>query len=48
VKLSAGVEAFNLLNYRYRELGGLPVPNQRDLSAERLGRKIVLFVQGQI
>ena len=48
VRLTAGLEAFNLLNQRYRELGGLPVPNQPDLSAELLGRKIVLFVQGQI
>jgi iron complex outermembrane receptor protein len=46
--LSAGIEAFNLLNHRYRELGGLPVPNRPDLSAEHLGRKIVLFVQGEL
>jgi outer membrane receptor protein involved in Fe transport len=47
-KLSAGLEGFDILGTRFTELGGLPLPNQPDYSAELLGRKILLFVHGEI
>ena len=46
--LSTGLEAFNLLDFRIRELGGRAVPNGPDLNAEKIGRKFVLFLQGNI
>ncbi len=46
--VSAGVEAFNILNFRFRESGGLSVQNNVDFGAERLSRRIVLFVHGEI
>ncbi|MFC1655173.1 TonB-dependent receptor plug domain-containing protein, partial [Myxococcota bacterium] len=47
-KLSMGLEGFNLLGTRFTELGGMPRPNEPDYSAELLGRKIVLFLHGEI
>jgi outer membrane receptor protein involved in Fe transport len=46
--LKAGVEAFNLLNFRYRQYGGLDMVNRFDFWAETVGRRITLFVQGEI
>ena len=46
--LSAGVEAFNLLNMRFREHGGLVMPNGADFGAERMGRRVILFLRGEI
>ncbi|MFC1655043.1 TonB-dependent receptor plug domain-containing protein [Myxococcota bacterium] len=48
VSISAGIEAFNLLDFRFRESGGTEIPNQVDFGAERLSRRIVLFVHGEI
>ncbi|MBW1871018.1 MAG: TonB-dependent receptor [Deltaproteobacteria bacterium] len=45
---SAGVEGFNLLGARFRELGGFFFPNAPDFAGERLGRRIVFFLQGTI
>jgi iron complex outermembrane receptor protein len=47
-KLSAGLEGFDILGTRFTELGGLPLPNEPDYSAELLGRKIILFLHGEI
>jgi outer membrane cobalamin receptor len=46
--VSAGVEVFNLLDTRFRESGGMQVANRVDFGAERLSRRIVLFVHGEI
>jgi outer membrane receptor protein involved in Fe transport len=46
--LTVGLEVFNLLGFRFREYAGLTIPNGPDYGAERLGRRIVLFVHGQI
>ena len=46
--LSVGLEGFNLLNFRSREHPGLADPNGPDFGGERLGRRIVLFVHGQL
>jgi hypothetical protein len=46
--VSAGVEAFNILDTRFRESGGMEVANRVDFGAERLSRRIVLFVHGEI
>jgi len=46
--LTAGVEAFNLLNMRFREHGGLVMPDGPDFGAERLGRRVILFMRGEI
>jgi hypothetical protein len=47
-ELSAGVEAFNLLDQRVRQFAGIEVPNHPDHSGERLDRRIVFFLQGEI
>jgi outer membrane receptor for ferrienterochelin and colicin len=47
-EFSAGVEGFNLLGARFRELSGFFFPNAPDYAGERLGRRIVFFVQGTI
>ncbi len=47
-KLSAGLEGFDILGTRFTELGALPRPNQPDYSAELLGRKVILFLHGEI
>jgi len=47
-KLSAGLEGFDILGTRFSELGGLPLPNGPDYSAELLGRKVILFLHGEI
>jgi len=47
-RIKAGVEAFNLLNFRYRQYGGLDMPNRYDFWGETVGRRITLFVQGEI
>ena len=46
--LTAGVEAFNLLNMHFREHGGLVMPDGPDFGAERMGRRIILFIRGAI
>jgi hypothetical protein len=46
--LSAGVEAFNLLNNGFRELAGVAYPNKIDHGGDLMGRRIILFVQGEI
>jgi len=46
--LSVGLEGFNLLNFRFREHPGLTFPNGPDYGGERLGRRIVLFIRGQL
>ncbi|MBW1872945.1 MAG: TonB-dependent receptor, partial [Deltaproteobacteria bacterium] len=48
MELTTGLEGFNMLNFRFRELGGRALPNEPDLNAEMLGRKFVLFLQGNI
>jgi len=39
---------FNLTGLRRRENTGLPRLNQRDYNAERLDRRILLFLRGEI
>jgi outer membrane receptor protein involved in Fe transport len=43
-----GLEGFNLLDSGFREHAGSPRPNCPDYAGERLGRRIVLFLQGEI
>jgi hypothetical protein len=43
-----GIEAFNILNNRFRELVGRTVENGVDIGGEVLGRRIVVFVKGEI
>jgi outer membrane receptor protein involved in Fe transport len=43
-----GIEAFNIFNYRFRELVGRTVENGVDIGGEVLGRRIVFFVKGEI
>ncbi len=47
-KLAVGLEGFNLLDFRSREHPGLTLPNGPDYGGERLGRRVVLFVHGQL
>jgi outer membrane receptor protein involved in Fe transport len=47
-KLSIGIEAFNLVGHRYREVGGAKMPGRADYGGERLGRRIVFFLEGEI
>jgi hypothetical protein len=47
-QMHMGVELFNLLDNRFREQAGVTKPNGRDAGGERLARRIVLFVQGQL
>jgi iron complex outermembrane receptor protein len=46
--IKLGVEAFNLLNFRYRQYGGLDMHNRYDFWGETVGRRITLFIQGEI
>jgi iron complex outermembrane receptor protein len=46
--LEVGVEAFNLLNNRFREFVGIDSPNGVDYGGERFSRRITLFVRGEI
>lgn len=48
VGFTLGVEAFNLLDSRFREHAGVTRPNDPDYAGERLGRRIVLFLQGEL
>jgi hypothetical protein len=43
-----GVEAFNLLDKRFREFTGYTEPNGVDYGGEMLGRRVTLFVRGEI
>jgi iron complex outermembrane recepter protein len=45
---TTGVEAFNLLDARHRELAGRTNPNGPDFAAERLGRRVVVFLTGEL
>jgi iron complex outermembrane receptor protein len=47
-EMSAGVEVFNLLGAPIQERLGLYDPNLPDYSAERAGRRILLFLEGRI
>jgi hypothetical protein len=47
-KFCTGLEVFNLLGSRFRELTGLFYPNDPDVGGELLGRRITLFVRGEI
>jgi outer membrane receptor protein involved in Fe transport len=48
LNVTAGVEAFNLLNMSFREHGGTGLVNGPDFGTDRMGRRIVLFLQGEI
>lgn len=48
LKLTAGLEGFNLLGKRYREYSGLAQPNDPDYGPERIDRRIILFLHGEI
>jgi iron complex outermembrane receptor protein len=48
VKLKTGLEIFDLLNTGFRELAGIANPNNVDHGGDLMGRRIVLFVQGEI
>ncbi len=47
-KASAGIEAFDLLGFKFREFAGLAQSNDFDFAGERSGRRILLFIQGEI
>ncbi|MBW1811493.1 MAG: TonB-dependent receptor, partial [Deltaproteobacteria bacterium] len=47
-ELTVGLEAFNLLNFRFREFGGISQPNEPDFGGEMLGRRITLFLHGEM
>lgn len=47
-QVSAGVEVFNLLGARIREFAGTTMPDRHDFGGERLGRQVVLFLQGSL
>jgi hypothetical protein len=47
-KLCVGLEAFDLLGTGFRELAGVAYPNDIDHGGDLMGRRIVLFVQGEI
>jgi hypothetical protein len=47
-EMSAGVEVFNLLGAPIQERLGLYDPNLPDYSAERPGRRIILFLEGRL
>ena len=47
-RLSAGLEIFDLLNTGFRELAGVAYPNAIDHGGDLMGRRIILFVQGEI
>jgi outer membrane receptor protein involved in Fe transport len=47
-KVSTGIEAFDLLGFKFREFGGLTQDNNFDFAGERSGRRILLFIQGEI
>ena len=46
--VQVGVEAFNLLDKRFREFTGFTEPNGVDYGGEMVGRRITLFVRGEI
>jgi outer membrane receptor protein involved in Fe transport len=46
--LTLGVEGFDILGFVFRQHAGAAMPNGPDYAAERLSRRIVLFVRGQI
>jgi iron complex outermembrane receptor protein len=48
VRMQAGIEVFNLLDQRFREMKGLEMPNRSDWISERLDRRIVFFLRGEI
>jgi len=48
MNISAGVEGFNLLGNRFRELAGLNMPNGPDFGAERNDRRLVFFLHGEL
>jgi iron complex outermembrane receptor protein len=48
VEMTAGVEVFNLLGHVFRERIGLIFPNRPDYNAERIDRRIVLFLEGRM
>lgn len=48
VELTVGLEGFNIIGSRFREAGGLSMPNRPDLGAELVDRRICLFLQGKI
>jgi iron complex outermembrane receptor protein len=47
-KFIVGLAGFNLLKDRFSEQAGRQVPNRPDYGAERLDRRIVLFLYGEI
>jgi hypothetical protein len=47
-RMQAGVEVFNLLDQRFYEMKGLEMPNRSDWIAERLDRRILVFLRGEI
>jgi outer membrane receptor protein involved in Fe transport len=46
--LTLGVEGFDVLGFVFRQHAGATPPNGPDYGAERLSRRIVFFVRGQI
>ena len=48
LELSFGLEAFNLLDRRFRENSGMLYANRPDYNGERLDRRIVFFASGKI
>jgi outer membrane receptor protein involved in Fe transport len=46
--LQAGVEGFNLLNILLSDFGGVILPNQPDFASERLSRRVIFFLRGDL
>jgi outer membrane receptor protein involved in Fe transport len=48
VDLTLGVEGFDILGFVFRQHAGATQPNASDYGAERLSRRLVFFMRGQI
>ena len=48
VDLTLGVEGFDILGFVFRQHAGRTMPNGPDYAAERLSRRLVFFLRGQI
>jgi outer membrane receptor protein involved in Fe transport len=47
-RMTAGVEAFNLLDTRFRDVKGIIQRNGPDYASERFSRRIMLFLEGKL
>jgi outer membrane receptor protein involved in Fe transport len=47
-EVTIGLEGFNLLDFRVREYAGTSPVGRPDYGGERIGRRVVLFLQGEM